>query len=66
MYSRLKGRRVVVAYARLGAGRLQVFAQHQPARLLQPELLLELQRAQRCDGLEALVETRPAHPQVAR
>jgi hypothetical protein len=54
---------VVVAYAIGSTCRVEVFAQHQTAGLLQP--LLELQGAQRRDSLE-VVQTRDAHSQLAR
>src|SRR6266567_7925269 len=52
---------VVVAHAIGSTCRVQVFAQHQTAGLLQPQLLLELQGAHRRDSLEVVVETRDAH-----
>ena len=57
---------VVIAHAIGRTGRVEVFTQHQPARLLQPQLLLVLQGAQRRDGLKVVVETRDAHAQLAR
>ena len=46
--------------------RVEVFAQHQTAGLLQPQPLLELQGAHRRDGLEVVMEPRDAHSQLAR
>src|SRR2546421_6176491 len=46
---------VVVAYAIGRTGSVEVFAQQQTARLLQPQLLLELRGAHRRDGLEVVV-----------
>jgi hypothetical protein len=46
-------------------GRIEVFAQHQTARLLEPQLLLELQGAHRRNGLEVMMQTRDAHSQFA-
>src|SRR5207248_954313 len=46
-------------------GRVEVFAQHQTAGLLLPQPLLELQGAQRRDGLEVVVQTRDAHSHLA-
>src|SRR6266480_7510367 len=57
---------VVVAHAIGRTGRVEVFAQHQTAGLLQPQPLLELQGAQRRDGFEVVVEPRDAHAQFSR
>ncbi len=46
--------------------RVEVFAQHQTAGLLQPQPLLELQGAHRRDGLEVVMEPRDAHAQLSR
>lgn len=59
-------RGVTVADAVAGARRVQLFAEHQAARLLEPDLLLELQRAHRGDGLEMVVEARDAHSALTR
>ena len=56
---------VLVPHAVGGAGGVEILAQHQPARLLQPQLLLVLQGTQRRDGLEVVMETGDAHAQVA-
>src|SRR3712207_2274124 len=56
-------RGVVVAHAVAGARRVEALTEHQPAGLLQPQLLLELQRAHRGDLLEVVVEARGAHPE---
>src|SRR5258708_3705073 len=56
----------MVADAVGGAGRVEAFAEHQPAGLLQPQPLLELQRAHSGDGFEVVMEPRNAHPQLAR
>src|SRR6266566_5118332 len=57
---------VVVPHAIGRTCRVQVFAQHQTAGLLEPQLLLELQGAHRRDGLEVVVQTRYAHSQLSR
>jgi hypothetical protein len=56
---------VVVAHAIGRTRRIEIFAQHQTAGLLEPQLLLELQGAQRRDGLEVVVEPRDAHAQFS-
>jgi len=56
----------VVAHAIGRTRRVEVFAQHQTAGLLQPQPLLELQGAHRRDGLEVVVEPRDAHAQFSR
>jgi len=57
-------RGVAVPHAIGGTGRVEVFAQHQTAGLQEPQPLLELQGAQRRDGLEVVVEHRDAHAQL--
>src|SRR2546430_4945169 len=57
---------ILVAHPIGRTGRVEVFAQHQTPGLLQPQLLLELQGAQRRDGLEVVVEPRDAHAQLSR
>src|SRR6266700_7135103 len=57
---------VVVAHAIGGTCRVEVFAQHQTAGLLEPQPLLELQGAHRRDGFEVVVEPRDAHAQFSR
>lgn len=59
-------RRIAIPHAVPGTGRIQTLAEHQPAGFLQPQLLLELQRAQRRDFSEVVVEARHAHPQRTR
>src|SRR2546426_5620929 len=49
-------RGVAVAHAIGRTRRVEVFAQHQTAGLQQPQPLLELQRAQRRNNLEVVVE----------
>ena len=56
----------MVPHAIGGTCRVEVFAQHQTAGLLEPQPLLELQGAHRRDGLEVVVETRDAHAQFSR
>ena len=46
--------------------RVEVFAQHQTASLLEPQPLLELQGTHRCNGFEVVVESRDAHAQFSR
>ena len=57
---------VVVPHAIGRTRRVEVFAQHQTAGLLQPQALLELQGAHRRDGLEVVMEPRDAHAQLVR
>src|SRR6266568_7162971 len=57
---------VVVPHAIGCTCRVEVFAQHQTAGLLQPQLLLELRGAHRCDGLEVLAQPGDAHAQLSR
>src|SRR5712692_1547429 len=52
---------VVVPHAIGSTCRVEVFAQHQTAGLLEPQPLLELQGAHRRDSLEVVVQTRDAH-----
>src|SRR5205823_158092 len=59
-------RGVVVAHPQAGAGGIQVLAQQEAPRLLEPELLLELQGAHRRDRLELVVKARDAHPHLPR
>lgn len=47
---------VVVPHSGAGHCGLEVLAEHQPAGLLEPQLLLELERAHRRHGLEVGVE----------
>src|SRR3546814_8815719 len=54
-------RGTVVADAMAGRGGFHPFAQHQPARFLQAQLLLELQRRHGRGRLEALVQRGWAH-----
>src|SRR5438270_3583994 len=49
-------RGVMVAHAIGRTGRIEVFSQHQTARLQEPQPFLELQRTQRRDGLEVVVK----------
>ena len=56
---------VLVPHAIGRTGRVEVFAQHQTAGLLQPQPLLELQGAHRRDGLEVVVQPRDAHAQFS-
>jgi hypothetical protein len=49
-------RGVAVAHAVAGAGGIPSFAQHELPRLLQPQVLLELQWAQRGKRSEVMVE----------
>ncbi len=59
-------RGVAVPHAVPGAGRIEPLAKHEPPGFLEPQLLLELQRAHRRNGLKVLVEDREAHPQFTR
>ena len=59
-------RGVMVPHAKSRTGRVEVFAQQQAPGLLEPHLLLELQRTHGRDGLEVVVQRRDAHPQLAR
>ena len=59
-------RRVVVAHAVPCARGVESFPQHQSARLLKPNLFLELYRAEARDRLEVKVESGNAHAQLAR
>src|SRR6266540_6455882 len=61
-----KVRGIVIPDARAGTRRIKVLAEHQPAGLLQPQLLLELPRAHRRDRLEVIVEARHTHPHCLR
>src|SRR5438445_279816 len=61
-----KVRGIVIPDAGAGARRIKVLAEHQPAGLLEPQLLLELPRAHRRDRLEVVVEARHAHPHRLR
>ena len=61
-----KVRSVVITDAVSCARRIKALAEHQPAGLLQPQPLLELQWAHRRDGLEVVVEARDAHPELVR
>ena len=64
LYSRLKcERRCSPRGSR--RSRRRPLPEHQAAGFLQPQLLLELQRAHRGDFLEVLVEARDAHPELA-
>ena len=47
---------VAVAYAIGSAGRVKVFAQHQPPGFFEPQPLLELQGTHGRDGFEVVVE----------
>ena len=57
---------ILVAHAIGCTGRVDIFTQQQTASLQQPQSLLELQGAQRRDGLEVVLQTRDAHAQLAR
>ena len=61
-----KVRWVFIAYAEPGARRVQVFAEHQAARFLEPDLFLKLQGAHRRDGLEVVMEAGNAHSEFVR
>src|SRR5205085_213573 len=56
-----KLRGIFVAHPIAGARGIQVFAQHETPRLLEPELLLELQGAHRGHRLELVMKPRDAH-----
>jgi hypothetical protein len=55
-------RGVLVAHPVAGTGGIQVLAEHQAPGLLEPELLLELQRAHRRDRLEVVVKIGGSDP----
>jgi hypothetical protein len=57
---------IVVAHAVGGTGRIEVFAQHQAAGLLQAQPLLKLQGTQRRDCFEVVMEPRDAHAKLSR
>src|SRR5215207_2290534 len=57
-------RDVAVAHAVAGASGVEALAEHEAAGLLQPDPLLELQRAHRRDRPEMVVEARDAHPDL--
>ncbi len=56
----------MVSHAIGCTSRVEVFAQHQTAGLLESQPLLELQGTHRRDGLEVVVQTRDAHAQLLR
>src|SRR5258706_13629424 len=58
--------RALVAHAVAGGGGVERLAHEELARLVQPQLLLELQRAHRRDRAEVLVEGRRAHARLRR
>src|SRR5439155_1261224 len=55
-------RRLLVTHPISGPRGVHVAGKEEPPGFLQPKLLLELQRAHRCDCLEVVVEARDAHP----
>ena len=59
-------RGIVVPHAIGSTGCVEVFAQHETAGLLEPQLLLELQGTHRRDSLELGMEPRDAHAQLTR
>src|SRR6266851_1711196 len=58
--------RVFVADPVVGLRGVEILAEHQPAGLPEPQLLLKLQRAHRRDGPEMRVESRDAHAELPR
>jgi len=59
-------RGIIIAYSVARACRIQALPEHQAAGFLQPQLLLELQRAHCGQRPEVMVEARNAHPELAR
>src|SRR5216117_3498589 len=57
-------RRIAVTHPVSGGRGVDIAGEKQPPGLLQPELLLKLQRAHRGDRLEVVVEARNAHPEL--
>lgn len=52
---------VVITHAEGSACRIKVLAKHQSTSLLEPYLLLKLQRRYRCNGFELMVKAGDAH-----
>ena len=61
-----KIRRVFITDAGTGARHVQIFAEHQAARFLKPDLFLKLHRTHRRDRLEMMVKAGNAHAEIAR
>jgi hypothetical protein len=59
-------RGVAVPHVVAGACGVEALAEHQTAGFLEPQLLLELQRAHRGEHPKVVVEVRDAHPELAR
>src|SRR5437868_10666522 len=55
---------VLVADTRRSTCCVKIFAQHETTCLLEPQPLLELLEAHRCDGFEAVLQTGNAHAQL--
>ena len=59
-------RGALVADLERGSGRIQALREHQLPCFIQPQSLLELQRAHGCQRPEVMMEARDAHPAVRR
>jgi hypothetical protein len=59
-------RGVFVAHPEAGLCRVEVFAEHQTASLMKPQLLLKLQGAHYGDSFEVVMEAGDAHAKFAR